>query len=1023
MKKLKSVLLFLVVLNLCAAKVDASGIFLQGLNCKSAQNLITESLDGSIHTMSNLKEYDLFHNSSAKIIHTAFIINQNRFEVTLKSSDKISKRDVEIYCYDYDKTDASGKFAVNKFKQQPFAQNGNKLIFEPAGLEVGKNYLVEINGERSDIFLDPSIGGILDTYYNAESVTDLGVKYSGNTVVFKVWSPPAGKIILKLFDKDQKPVVTVNDLVLKRGEKGLWTIEVAASDIVNFKSFDGLFYQYEVYAYGNKTMALDPYAKSMAAFDPNGSDKIGKGAVISLSNASAIPLKFDDKYKNSQFMANEVDLIAYEAHIHDFTIQPGMLKPEIAGTFAGFQKKIGYLKNLGITHVQLLPIHNFYTVNENDHAYKGTDAMVSNYNWGYDPHNYFTPEGWFSTDAANPYTRIREYRELVQALHDQGIGVIMDVVYNHTYFTEVFENIAPGCYFRYDKDLKISGSTGAGPSVECRRKMIKKLIIESLKHFVENYHVDGFRFDLMGFFDHEIIEEIRNEVGVVYNKTNPQELILQGEAWVFSDLDTDAKAKGQNAATTKINYPEKKLNLGLFNDCSRDSYTGRESAPGFVQGVITEADRVCAGIIGGLKGFDAGNKSFNTDRFRDTYNLFAYNPENCLNYLSIHDGYTLWDKINLSFKDETKLQRAALIRMANAMLFTSQGKIIMHGGDELLRTKPLAQVDKEKHRAHTSDLVTEEEGTKFFHENTYCSNDFTNMIRWDRLTGDYSSICVPMVEYYKGLIEMRRNIPALRFKNAESIKKGLVFLGSGSNATVAKQTWISGFEDQKLQKLVIKFINGPKNGKFYIAGEAHPKGIDANPPSNNFYVDFDTSGNAAIEFSRIQVDYFELTKWGQSDGLNIKLVKSPGSWETINEAYTGTGNNLVTINGIKENFETVIDLQIKDFAVGVSSVKNDSYIVYMLDNTIEKELAPTMKGTNFTTIAVIHNADDKAVSVNIPSIVNAAAWQVILDNHNAGIKPLIYTKTATIEKWKTNVLIEKGKVTVPAKSSAVIVKK
>lgn len=1022
MKKLNRILALLLLINIQAINGNATLNAVQKNIYKSVQKNMKVSIEGTFHNMSKLSDYDLFHNPSSKLIQSAFIINPNRFEISLNNSDKISKRSVEIYCYDYSKTDAFGKFVVYKFKQVPFTQFSNKLIFEPAGLDMTKNYLIDINGERSDIFLDPSVGGILDTYFNAENVADLGVKFTGNTVVFKVWSPPAGKILLKLFDKDQKPVITVSDLELKCGEKGLWAIELATTDIVSTKSFDGLFYQYEVYAYGNKTIALDPYAKSMAAFDPNGADKIGKGAIVSMTNASAVPLIFDHKYKNSQYMANAVDLVAYEAHVHDFTIQPGMLKPEIAGTFVGFQKKIGYLKNLGITHVQLMPIQNFYTVNENDHSYKGTDAPTSNYNWGYDPHNYFTPEGWFSTDAANPYTRIRELRELIQALHDQGIGVIMDVVYNHTYTTEIFENIAPGCYFRYDKGLKISGATGAGPSVECRRKMVRKLIIESLKYFVENYHVDGFRFDLMGFFDHEIIDSIRSEVGAAYHPENHNELILQGEAWVFSDIDTDVKAKGINAATTKLNYPEKKLNLGLFNDCSRDSYTGRESNPGFVQGVFTDADKVAAGIVGGLKGFDPGNKVINTARFHDAYNLFANDPENCLNYLSIHDGYTLWDKINLSVKDETKLVRAKLIRLANAMLFTSQGKIIMNGGDELLRTKPLAQVDKEQHRAHTSDLVTEEEGTKFFHENTYCSNDFTNMIRWDRLTGSYSSICAPMIEYYKGLIEMRRNIPAFRYKNAENVKKGLVFLCDSDNIAAMKPAIFSGFDDQKLQKLTIKFCNGPKNEKYYLAGEIHPKGVYANPIENNFVVDFNADGIGLIEFSKGQIDAFELAKWGQGEGLNLKLIKSPGSWETIRSAYSEMGNNLITVNGINENFETVIDLQIKDFAAGVNAVKNDSFIAYMLDNTLEKDIAPGLKGTKFTKIVIIHNSGEKPATISIAALNNPAAWHVIMDGNNAGIKPLLYTKQTKFEKGKTNVLIEKRKVVIPAMSSAVIVK-
>ncbi|MBI5218960.1 MAG: hypothetical protein HY958_08530 [Bacteroidia bacterium] len=989
---------------------------------------ITWNGDGKIHNMANLKDYDLFHNPFNKTLDVAFITSPNKFEITLKNNVKVGKRDVEMYFYDYDKTDAAGKFVLNKFKVPVFTQQGNKLTFETTGLDLSKNYIVEVNGERSDLFLDPKIGGILDTYFDAGNIADLGAKYSGSTVVFKVWSPPAGKIILKLFDKDQKPVKSVNDLVLKRGEKGLWAIELTPSDLVNVKSPDGLYYQYEVYAYGKTVTALDPYAKSMAAFNPAGEDVIGKGAIVSFTNSSAVPLKYDKNFLNSKYIANEVDMVVYEVHVRDFTIQPGVLKDEIAGTFNGLTKKMGYLKNLGITHIQLLPAQNFYTVNENDRAYKGTDAPQGNYNWGYDPHNYFTPEGWFASDAANPYTRIREYREMIQQLHDQGIGVIMDVVYNHTYITEVFENIAPGCYYRYDKDLKISETTGAGPSLECRRKMVKKLIIESLKHFVENYHVDGFRFDLMSFFDHETVEAIRSEVGPVYNKENANDLILQGEAWLFSDIDTDPKTKGINAAVTKLNYPEKKINLGFFNDCSRDSYTGRESNKGFVQGIISDIDKVATGIVGGLKGYDAGKKSFNSDIFKDSYNTFANGPENCLNYLTIHDGYTLWDKLNLSFKDETMLVRARMMRMANAMLFTSQGKIIMQAGDELLRTKPLAQVDKEQTRAHTSEFVTEEEGTKYFHENTYCSNDYTNMIRWNRLTGPYSKIAAGMVEYYKGLVEMRRNIPAFRYKNAEDIKKGLVFLGADVNIE-SRPSLYNDFNDGRLKKLIIKFINGPRNAvpagrqeKYYIAGEVHPKGMDANPAKNDYAVSFDENGAGKIEIRGDQIETFDLSKWGSGSGLNIKLVKEPGSWNTIAGAYSGTGNNLIKINAVNENFEALIDLSVPDCVAGEAQRKYEGYIAYWLDNTLEKDIPKGFKGTAYAKLLVIHNAGDSPVTVQADAIQEPAKWAVILDDHNAGIAPLAYIKEITSDKGKTNVLIEKGRVTVPAKSSAVVAK-
>lgn len=833
----------------------------------------------SIHSMEHLMNYDLFHKPLNTIIQTAFIINENRFEITLKQKFKLGKNDISLFYYDYNKTDSSGNFILITCKNPSFRQQENKLIVEPACLDFSKNYLIEILDDRSCLFLDPAIGGILDTQFNADKINDLGVKLKGNTAIFKVWSPPAGKIIIKIFDANQQPVITTSELSMRRGENGLWAFELVCSDLVSTTSLDGLFYQYEVYAYGEIKIALDPYAKSMAAFDPDGDDSIGKGAII---NFDKIP-SAKNNYKNADFMSNETDLIAYEIHVRDFTIQPNVVNEEVAGTFKGFINKIDYLKKLGITHVQLLPIQNFYSVNETDRSYKGADASQSNYNWGYDPHNYFTPEGIFSTNPFNPYSRIYEFRELIQALHDNGIGIIMDVVYNHTYVLEIFENIAPGCYYRYDNNLKISGTTGAGPTLESRRQMVRKLILDSLKHFVAFYNIDGFRFDLMGFLDHKTMETIRQEAGATYNKNNPNELILHGEAWIFSDINTDTKIKGEHAATTKINYPGTLLNLGIFNDTSRDSYAGKEQNKGYIHGIISEADRVATGITGGLINYNPGSVFFNSPRFSDSYNSFAGSPENCLNYLTIHDGYTLWDKLNLSIKDPSKKLRAQIMRMANAMLFTSQGKIILHGGDELLRIKPLALSDKEKNRAHTSEFVTEEEGVLYFHENTYCSNDFTNMIRWDRLTNEYADISNTMIDYYKGLIEMRRNIPALRFRKAESIKNGLVFLKNESPDSVP-------------------------------------------------------------------------------------------------------------------------------------------FIAFTVDNSLEKDIAKELKGTNFTRLIIIYNANEIDVTLNNYFIDNPDQWCVIADDYNAGISPLTYTNEPLRSKGTTTVLIKNGSVTVPAKTVAVIAK-
>jgi len=973
-----------------------------------------------VHNMSMLSQYKVFKGNA--LIKYAFIISENYIEIILNDSYKPHNNNVKIFTYNYDVQDAEGRFLLNKVDEKVFETEGQKLLIKNVILDLTKNYLIELDGEMVNLYLHPAIGGILDTYFDASGVKDLGVTYSGTSAMFKLWSPPAGKVELVLFDKTERKIEPLKPLLMQNTGKGVWELSLKTSDLKGVTTLDGLFYQYKVFAYGDIKSALDPYAKSMAAFDTSCVDNIGKAAIVNMNDVKSKPASFNRTYSNAKFMANETDMVAYEIHVRDFTIQPDIIEPEEAGTFIGFTRKIDHLKNLGITHVQLLPVQNFYTVNENDREYKRSNALKGNYNWGYDPHNYFTVEGWFAKDAQNPYARIKEFREMVHALHNKGIGVIMDVVYNHAYTVETFENVAPGCYYRFDENFNISGVTGAGPTIESRRVMVRKLIIESLIHFVKEYHIDGFRFDLLCFTDHQTVELIRNEVGKAYNALNFNELILQGEAWMFSDLDLDVNAKGADAATTKLNYPEKKINLAFFNDSSRDAYTGREQNKGFVQGIYKEADRVATGIIAGLKDYNAGNKAINSEIFNDAYNRFADAPSTCLNYLTIHDGFTLWDKINLSVSDISKVERARIMRMASAMLFTSQGKLILHGGDEMLRTKPLSLVDKESHRAHTTEFADEEEGTLYFHENTYCSHDYTNMLRWDRLMNEYYEFSSGMIDYYKGLINMRRQLPCLRFSKTESIQNGLVFLGADAQGGKSG-SYFSGFGDEKLQQLEIKFVNGPAYERYYIAGEVYPTNLPANfETPQMFYVDFDGEGVGSAFFTKDQINAFDLSKWGEGATLNIKLVKTPGQWDALPTAYTGMGNNVIKAGGINNNGKSIIDLSITDYAAGEVPRSFEPYIAYWLDNTLEKDLAKGFTGTSFTQLIVVHNAAEESINVEANYIENASDWVVICDAHNAGVKPLKYLATSTEKKGETNVLIEQGNIVVPRKSTAVIAK-
>jgi pullulanase len=607
-------------------------------------------------------------------------------------------------------------------------------------LNLSKNFQIIYHNEK--VWAYPS-----QKLLNSSFVTtkELGARIVEHNLSLRLWSPTATEVSLILYGKDAK--TSLGKRSLKRTSNGAWEGDFGLSDF-NLKSFDGLFYQYEITAFGETHLALDPYAKSMAAFDPSSEDKIGKAAIVNIDMAT----KYQHPKKLS--FANETDFIGYEAHVHDFTIDPNLNIDDILkGSYKGFTKIIPHIKDLGVTHVQFMPLQSFYTVKEVDHSFQGVDVPLKkiNYNWGYDPQNYFSPDGWYSLKPQDPYERITEVKDLFSALHNNGIGVIIDVVYNHLFDKNTLENVAPGCYLRMNEQGDISTATGAGYTLESRNLMSRRLIIDSLKHWQNYYGVDGFRFDLMSFTDQDTMLEIRKALG--------DQSILYGEAWNFTDLPFEQ-------ATTKTNFPHQ-ASLSVFNDSARDSYAGRMEGKGFVQGVFSEAARSKTGIIGALKKFpDPNNEVLEGD-----YDRFASEPFETINYLAIHDGFTLWDKINLSNGGD-KSSREKIVRLAFAMLFTSQGRIVIHGGDEFGRSKPLSPNDPHPDRAHTSEVVDPENGISFFHENSYSSPDNTNHIDWSR-GQDFKELN----QYVKGLIKLRRSTPSLRYNHATSIQNGLHFIG------------------------------------------------------------------------------------------------------------------------------------------------------------------------------------------------------------------------------------------------------
>lgn len=637
-----------------------------------------------------------------------------------------------------------------------------------------KNYFLQINNQKHWIKLSHKL--INQSYSPVQE--KLGVSIDNDdSAVFKLWSPPSTEVTLILYSKTNQQD-KIYEKALSKNMMGLWTTTVKPDEI-GVSKMDGLFYQYRITAYGQTTIGLDPYALSMASFDPNSDEKVGKGAIIDLNSSS---IKINEpivKFSNANKMKNKSDFIGYEMHIRDFTISPDSdVSDQQRGTYLGYIEKIPHLKDLGITHLQLMPIHNFYTVNEDDRSFQGADASNINYNWGYDPHNYFTLEGWFSSNARDPYARMREFRKLVNRLHKANIGVTLDVVYNHTFNTSIFENICPGCYYRKDANGNISNATGAGPTVESRNPMVRKLIIESLTFMKDFYGINGFRFDLMGFIDTTTMTQARQALG--------EDSILYGEGWLLSDIP-------QNQAVTKENLPHN-LEITAFSDGVRDSISGRLDEGGFVTGLRNNKPRLGSSVIGGLK----RNLYFDSDYLLvgDNYNRFTESPFESLNFISIHDGPTLWDKINVSLslqnKNNSLEERMQRSKLAAATLFTTIGRVVVHGGVEIARTKPLANNDPEKarviphNRGQRQRVAVGQDPdipeTYFFHENSYKSSDYTNMVRWDRKDSPEFS---PLFTYYKKLISFRRKANIFNIDIAQKVQKDVDLLQTDDSLTLA----------------------------------------------------------------------------------------------------------------------------------------------------------------------------------------------------------------------------------------------
>ena len=611
-----------------------------------------------------------------------------------------------------------------------FSESGEANEFDinmKAGLDLTKSYKVvsDTYGEMSLAF-----GGVYSSkdfedafYYDG---TDLGSAYTKESTTFKVWSPLASEVKVLLY-KNGYEGSAYEKVAMTKGDKGVWTAKIDGD-------LNGIFYTYQ-FVHGDKTTeAPDLYARTTGV---NGK----RGMIFDLAATNPTNWANDLRPK----LVKATDSMIYEMHVRDFTIDESSgvknkgkylgLTERGTKNSSGVSTALDHIIDLGVTHVQLLPVYD-YSPNSVDES----NLTKPQFNWGYDPYNYNVPEGSYSTNPFDGSVRVNEFKQMIQAFHDNNIRVVMDVVYNHTAESaNSWMNLTvPGYYYRLNEDGSFSNGSGCGNEVASERAMVRKYIVDSVVYWATEYHIDGFRFDLMGLIDIETIQAVREAL----DKVDPT-ILVYGEGWTGG-----ASLLKANEASLKKNIVRFEGQVGAFSDDIRDGLKGSvfgKTDTGFASGKLGQEERIKSGVIGATnyEGIDWANTN------TDICSPWANSPIQTINYVSAHDNNTLWDKLLLSNKDDTEADRIKMNNLCASVVYTSQGIPFMLSGEEILRSK---------------------DGD----ENSYKSSDAINSIKWDSMNTEVN-------EYYKGLIAFRKNHAGLRMTTAEDVQKYLKFIEAPAN--------------------------------------------------------------------------------------------------------------------------------------------------------------------------------------------------------------------------------------------------
>ena len=588
--------------------------------------------------------------------------------------------------------------------------------------------------------------GLMMTYYfdtnefnerYAYDGDDLGATFDNEAnptaTIFKVWAPTSTEVKLNLYQTGDYLTEKEPSAVypMEKAEKGIFTITIP-------EDLDGRYYTYVVTNAKGTNEVVDPYAKSAGV---NGR----RGMIVNFTKLNASIAGWDTDER--PFTGNRTDAVIYEAHVRDMTIsETSGVEEAYRGRFMGLAQTgttytkdgvtvstgLDHMKELGITHVQLQPFFDYASVDE---TRSGTEMSKDNYNWGYDPLNYNVLEGSYSTDPYDGYVRIKEFKTMVMAMHEAGISITMDVVYNHTAASENsnFNLLVPYYYYRTKANGAFYNGSGCGNEMASERYMVNKFFRDSCKFWTDEYHLSGFRFDLMGLIDNQTMIDIYKDVSAI----DPL-ILIYGEPWTGGA--SKLKAGISETALTEQTTVQESLAqdffcgsgvmVGAFNDVIRNAVRGENNpGKGYVQGSSSDASMVAMCAVGIFS--------------KETVKTQAIDPGQVLNYVSCHDNYTLYDQLVQTMNED---RLPAAYTQADSIVFLSQGIPFIQEGEEFMRSK----LDPE---------------TGKYEGNSYISGDFVNVMDYS-LKIDHQDI----FEKTKEMIALRKDLEALRLSSRDEIR-------------------------------------------------------------------------------------------------------------------------------------------------------------------------------------------------------------------------------------------------------------